>query len=287
VVIGVTLTAIGLIAAVVLRAWAPSKQVECAAHIRIIGSAIHAYNDKQNCLPASCITRGYATWAVQIAPFLNQDSQSEQALVRWDFALPYVAQQAKVREAQVWLYYCPARRRGPQLSSSGDEPRRGKLENLPGALGDYGCAPTSNLAEMSWNSSAADGALIVGEVLEREGDRVVAWKSRVKLADLQRGSSYTVFLGEKHVTPSGFGVAEAGDGSIYNGDNAPSFARIVDKDHRLARNPEDAYRSNFGSWHPGVCQFLMADSSLRVIANDIDPKVLQLLIPRRIPEVKE
>ncbi len=152
--------------------------------------------------------------------------------------------------------------------------------NYAGAVGDYGCSPTSDNALYPLTSADADGALVVGEVLEKTGDKIVRWKSRTTLEMLTRGKQNTILLGEKHVPVDGLGQGRFGDSSIYNGDHAPAFARIVDKDHCVAQGPDDPFNSNFGSWHPGICQFLMADGSLRVVGNDVSPRLLQDLIPR-------
>ena len=196
--------------------------------------------------------------------------------------MPYYEQPAAVRESQVWGYFCPARRRPVQLSISGDVTTGGqfKLAHYAGGLGDYGCAPTSDNAAKPWMSNEADGALIVGEVLQKDGNKIVRWRSQTKLEMMERGLAYTILLGEKHVRPDSFGDAALGDGSIYNGDYPASFARLIDKDYPVAAGPTDKFNSNFGSWHSGVCQFLMADGGLRDFTNDVSPLVVQSLIPR-------
>jgi Protein of unknown function (DUF1559) len=280
----VVLTGAGLVLTFVLRSHSPAQRVECAMHLQRIGTAIHAFHDEYKSLPSSCIAPGYATWAVQIGPLLPQDAGK--SLKGWDLELSYYDQAPAVREGQIWLYYCPARRTPWQLSVSGDVPAggQGKLANYPGALGDYGCAPTSDNNAKPWTAAEADGALIVGEVLEKSGDKIVRFKSRTTLADLQRGQAYTILLGEKHVAVGDFGQRLLGDGSLYNGDYPASFARLIDGNHGLAQGPDDAFNLNFGSWHPGVCQFLMADGRIHVSANNVSPEVLQKMIPRGLPE---
>jgi len=289
------LTAAGLLATVLLHGHDPAQRLECALHLKGIGTAVHAFHDEHKTLPSSCIAAGHATWAVQIAPFLQQDDGK--ALKAWDLGQSYYDQPATVREGQVAVYYCPARRPPGQLSSSGDVPvaplsplpadgGRAKwgAANYAGALGDYGCAPTSDNATKSWTSPEADGALIVGEVLEKAGDKIVRWKSRTTLALLQRGQAYTILLGEKNVPMGDFGQCLLGDGSLYNGDYPSSFARLVDAKHGLAQGPTDAFNLNFGSWHQGVCQFLMADGSVYVAGDSINPELLQKLVPRDFPD---
>jgi hypothetical protein len=278
------LTAIGVVATLVMGSRDPAQRFECANHLQRIGSAVQLFHDEHKTLPSSCIAPGYATWAVQISPYLPKDDGK--AVKSWDLGLTYYDQSAGVREGQVWVYYCPARRPPGQVSVSGDVPVVGMaaLANYAGALGDYACAPTSDNAMKPWTSPEADGALIVGEVLEKVGSKIVRWKSRTTLESLKRGQSYTILLGEKNVPQGDFGQRDLGDGSLFNGDYPASFARIVDAKHGLAQGPTDAFNQNFGSWHPGICQFLMADGRVDVRANSVSPELLQKMIPRTLPE---
>ena len=36
-------------------------------------------------------------------------------------------------------------------------------------------------------------------------------------------------------------------------------------------------RPNFGSYHPGICQFVMGDGSVRPLSTAINPNILALL----------
>ena len=62
----------------------------------------------------------------------------------------------------------------------------------------------------------ANGAIILGEVLEKKGDLILQWRSRTSFVDLQqqRGLSYTFLVGEKHVPAEEWGNADAGDGPL-------------------------------------------------------------------------
>jgi hypothetical protein len=279
VVVVVLLLVAGFIVVVVQGGRGQAQRVECAMHLKHLGDAMQVFNDKRKTLPASCIAPGYATWAVQIAPFLRQE-RGTALVVGWDEALPYYQQTEAVRKSQVWVYYCPARRNPPQYSISGDVPEKDAGRgNVAGALGDYACAPSSTPTKL-WTSTEADGALIVGDVLEKQGERIVKWQARTSLKALKRGTSYTILLGEKHVVEGGFGQGALGDNSIYNGEYPASFARLIDVDHPLATGPSDTYRVNFGSWHSGICQFLMADTSVRPFSISTSSDTLQKMIPR-------
>ena len=258
-----------------------AHRVECSMHLKSLADAMIVFDEKRKTLPASCIAPGYATWAVQIAPFLRQDHGK--GLRGWVEGLPYYQQSDEVRRGQVWVYYCPARRDPPQFSASGDVPEKDPGRgNVSGALGDYGCAPSSTGKKL-WTSPEADGALIVGAVLEKQGDRIVKWEGRTSLKSLKRGTSYTILLGEKHVPEGGFGQGALGDNSLYNGEYAASFARLIGADHPLATGPSDAYRVNFGSWHSGICQYVMADTSVRPFTIGTSLDTIVKLIPRDLP----
>jgi hypothetical protein len=278
VLLGVAVVGLGVVAIVIVRAREPAQRVECANHIQAMGKAFHAYHDRNKALPSSCIAPGYATWAVQILPFLAQ--HASQGSGEWDLAAPYFAQTDAARTTIAVTYLCPARVRKSLVA--GEQPPQGAQTAtlVYGAVGDYACAPTSDTARYPWDGPLADGALIVGEVREKKDAPIQWWRSRVRLEDLARGQSHTILVGEKHVPEDGLGQTAFGDGSIFNGERTASFARLVDADHPLAAGPSAAFQTNFGSWHPDVCQFLMADASLRVFTNTVDPTLLQRLIRR-------
>jgi prepilin-type processing-associated H-X9-DG protein len=87
-------------------------------------------------------------------------------------------------------------------------------------------------------------------------------------------------IGEKHVPPDGLGRADAGDGSLYDGQNPASCARVAGPGHGLAASVTEPFNNNFGSPHRGFCQFLYADGSVRPITVGINEAVLGQLARR-------
>jgi len=270
-----------------------AKQAECANHLKILGEAIYYFEgtpenlrevglspraggpDAKQFLPAARIAEGYATWAVQIAPYLS----ASDPLAAWDVRKSYFDQPDDARQKIVPEFYCPARVRQSLLSESGDG-RPGQADNLPGAVGDYACVSGDGDPAHLWTTDKANGPLILGEVLERKGDLILRWRSRTSLASLERGLSYTLLLGDKHVPVGEYGQAAVGDGSLYNGQNPASFSRIGGPGYGLSPSPEALFNTNFGSWHPGCCQFLRADLSVHAVANSINENVLGDLMIR-------
>ena len=47
-----------------------------------------------------------------------------------------------------------------------------------------------------------------------------------------------------------------------------------------ATGTADEYNDEFGSWHPGICQFVWGDSHVSALKNEIDKVVLGYLCNR-------
>jgi hypothetical protein len=89
--------------------------------------------------------------------------------------------------------------------------------------------------------------------------------------------------GEKHVPLGEFGVGWW-DCSTYNGDYYACSTRSAGPNYPLARQMTDTGWM-FGSYHPGICQFCMADGSVRPLPVTIDLRVLGLLAQRNDGEI--
>jgi hypothetical protein len=276
VVVVILLIVIGVVLAAIPRARESANRTHCAENLRQLGTGVRLFHDAKHFLPASRIADGYATWAVQIAPYLKLGKNDQ--LAGWELRKPYEAQPEEVRTAQVLLFYCPSRRLPPQLSASGDAGAAGRI--APGALGDYAGASGNGSPQHPWTSAQANGAIIVGEVLERSDDLILNWRGRIDLKSLRRGLSQTIVVGEKHVPLGHFGEVQFGDGPLYDGAPPASAARVGGPGFGLAPAPDAPFHDNFGSYHPGSCQFLLADGGVRALANTISEDVLGKLTSR-------
>jgi hypothetical protein len=70
------------------------------------------------------------------------------------------------------------------------------------------------------------------------------------------------------------------DSSMFNGDFAEAWGRVGGPNNALASSPADEYRKNFGSWHEGICQVVLADASVHGLSVELNPHVLQRLCVR-------
>ena len=71
------------------------------------------------------------------------------------------------------------------------------------------------------------------------------------------------------------------DGLIYSGSENLTYHRRGNAASPLANSPLAAISSQFGSYHPGVCQFVFADGRVRPLNNNINPSTLECLAKLR------
>lgn len=94
----------------------------------------------------------------------------------------------------------------------------------------------------------------------------------LKVVQVTDGMSNSFLIGEKHVPVGSFGKG-GWDSSLYNGTGFSSSGRAAGPSFDLAVSVHDpAWK--FGSYHPGVCQFLFADGTVRTLSAGLDPVVL-------------
>jgi prepilin-type N-terminal cleavage/methylation domain-containing protein/prepilin-type processing-associated H-X9-DG protein len=311
VVIAIIAILIGLLLPAIQKVREAASRTQCANNLKQIGIAVHNYHDAYGQLPPLRVSNNHASWLVLIMPFMEQENIAR----LWTFSEHYsTATNAPGRLLQVKSYYCPSRR-GPSGSSVSrvEDVRPGDSDPPPdftgpftdsrffgsnnpsGALGDYAgsvgsCTaypPTST--SVIWSGTSANGALIQG-VLNANG----SFTSLTSLAKITDGTSNTFLAGEKHVPAGMYGRAKVGDGSIYNGVWTIYSGRLAGPEDPLAQSPYDVSPSlhgdaffgrKFGSSHPGLCQFVFCDGSVKAISTGIDAENLRRLAVRNDGEV--
>jgi prepilin-type N-terminal cleavage/methylation domain-containing protein len=282
----VVLAIIGVLIALLLPAIQKVREtanrIQCANNLKQIGLAIHGYHETFRQLPCSRIhqaaTGGWATWCVQIFPFVEQQSLFQ----KWDLARDYFSQVPEAQRTALKLYFCPTRR-GPEALSVQNAEDTSGTTFYPGALTDYACSSGDRSSYGGYlDDKKANGAIIVGDATIVRGV-VTSWRSRTSLSSLSDGTSNTILVGEKHVRLSKFGQA-AGDFAAYNGgrDVPRNVARCGGPGFPIAKEPRSDVEPErtFGSYHPGICQFVMGDGSVRPIAVTLSPEILRLLVVR-------
>ncbi len=269
VVIGIIGVLIGLTLPAIQKVREASYQTQCQNNLKQIGLALHMYNNVNNRLPPSRLSDLHATWAVLILPYLEQGNLYQQ----WVIPNTYYDQSDAARLTPVPLYFCPVRRSSkstPAASISGDSnDDPGPGPHVPGALGDYAACTGTDNCDGADCTGAFNGAFRVE--FNQFGKQIGA----VKFDEISDGLSNTFFVGEKHVTQGAWGTGPL-DCSLYNGDYWICSTRSASPGYPLAQSKTDT-NPRFGSYHAGLCHFLMGDGSVRPLVNGTDPKILALL----------
>jgi prepilin-type N-terminal cleavage/methylation domain-containing protein len=252
VVIAIISVLIALLLPAVQKVREAADRMQCANNLKQIGLAIHNYHETFDQLPCSRIHQaaggGWATWCVQILPFLEQQNLFQ----KWDVSRDYYDQLPEAQRTPVRVYYCPSRQRPRDLSFKNSKDCRGGTF-YPGALTDYACSSGDRHSYGGYlDDKMANGAIIVGNATLVRGI-VTNWRSRTSLSSLTDGTSNTILIGEKHVRPNMLGRA-AGDFAAYNGgpDVPRNAARCGGPGFPIARNPLSDLDPErvFGSYHP-------------------------------------
>jgi len=189
------------------------------------------------------------------------------------------------------------------MGTGGQQPRFHK----PGSVGDYAGnggtfgAPNSNGdIQAHWWTIRANGTLVQGIT---GSPSTAPAKSQVSFGSITDGTSNTFLIGEKHVPQVGLYHVNYGDSSLFNGYWIPYRCRLAGFEDPIALGPNDVSLSSatgiftdsiqarrFGSWHPGVCGFVLCDGSVHHISNSLDGTTLERLAKRsdglvvRLPE---
>jgi len=100
----------------------------------------------------------------------------------------------------------------------------------------------------------------------------------IRFGDFSDGMTNTLLIGEKHVPPATSGKYP-NDCGIFDGHHPACSQRAAGPDFPLAVNDFDL-NWRFGSPHPGICQFLFCDGTVRPISTSIDPYILGLYSQR-------
>ena len=284
----VVIAIIGILIALLLPAVQAAREAarrtQCTSHLKQLGLAIHNFHDSNEHMVPTRLPCHWGTWGTQFWPFIEQTA----ATSHWHPEASYQFQPLQNVQTQVSVYYCPSRRAPPQLSEDGDG--RGSVPHRPGATSDYaGCVGDDS---STWDGPEATGTFVSADNPFNVANsawgcngsdpdwRFIGYEGRLTFGEMSDGQSNTFFMGEKHVPPTLLKRSSGGDSSVYNGDNLERNNRFAGPAHPLARSAKDRLNTNFGSYHPGVCHFVLGDGSVQAIGNAVDTIVLGRLASR-------
>jgi prepilin-type N-terminal cleavage/methylation domain-containing protein/prepilin-type processing-associated H-X9-DG protein len=292
VVIAIIAVLIGLLLPAVQKIREAANRMSCTNNLKQLGLACHTFHDSHGFLPPARTGDWGATWAMFLLPYIEQQNAYDAKLKHRNgtsgldvVTNTYFDATPASQQIQVKTYYCPSRQ-NPRLSvdvpgntggsSNGDRASSSsvayRLVHQPGACSDYAACGGET-------GTANTGGIVQGT---RDTSKRT-WAGIIKLASITDGTSNTVFFGEKHVRPENLGKKYPdGDNSVYNSDDSGAYTRGAGRTRPLALSPQDAGLpgQRFGSYHPGVVNFVFGDGSVRAVRVSIDGANLERLARR-------
>jgi prepilin-type N-terminal cleavage/methylation domain-containing protein/prepilin-type processing-associated H-X9-DG protein len=238
VVLAIVAMMVGLLLPAVMQARESARRTECQSHLRQLGVALQNYHSAHRWFPAG--TENEWSWHGRLLPFIEETN------LRWqfDFAFePFEAPNYLATNTVVPLFLCPSDDRSNLLHEPAD---------LPG----FQFAHTNYLGSLE----TADG-----------GERGMFGEyHRVRLAEVQDGTSQTLFVGER-------GVVVAG-GQTYGWWVWGPETLISPSRGFRAGNPDASESAkHWWSHHAEGASFLFVDGSVHFLAYSIDPAVFASL----------
>lgn len=296
---------IGLLLPAAQSAREASRRSDCISRLRQIGLASINHHDAVGAFPPARLRSrvwdwedgacdsSQPSWLVRILPYIEQKNAAK----RWNLYGRFEDHLPEVRESSPAIFSCPGRRATSDAvipshsvemtvtyacGCMGSE----TVDLVSGAVGDYAgnhgdyTGGSYGLLTDYWRGGNGTGIIISSRPKCRAGEPA-GWIDKVRYKDVVDGGSNTFLAGEMHI-PQGRIAQVPENGPMYNGKDLTAFARIGGPSIPLARGPDDDWLPNmgFGSWHPGVCPFVLADGSVRTVDNQIDTVALQSLCHR-------
>jgi len=297
---------IGIVVALLLPAIQAAREAarraQCSNNLRQIGLALHGYHDIWQSFPPAYLTQpmtslelgtGWA-WGTLVLPYLDQRPLYN--AVNFDLSFGEAAappgyrglfENGTVRRVSVSTFLCPS-------DGSGDGPI-----DLGVGSGSVAISPGHYIASAGWMDSSKTPF---------QGTGVLYPNSRVTIADVSDGTSATLMIGERSrnvadaAWPGTFGsLAEpaplctkagwpirscVGMMFLLMGRTGPS-SDVVSGSIPGGNTPNypGAGADGFWSQHPGGCNFLFCDGSVRFVKSTISSDTFASLATRSGGEV--
>jgi prepilin-type N-terminal cleavage/methylation domain-containing protein/prepilin-type processing-associated H-X9-DG protein len=275
VVIAIIAILIGLLLPAVQKVREAAARMQCGNNLKQLGLAMHNYHDTRGAFPylRSGGGQNRHTWAFLLLPYIEQDNLYKffttpiTGVNMTDGVNNYTSTNPDIvaaRTSQVKIFLCPSRHGSPSLSPiTTGSTVLGMSSDYAACTGDTSTAPTTGAFQLV------------------NTDHM---KSLIRIGDITDGTSNTFLIGEKHIQKGKLNDPIV-DGFILSGSEQQTYHRRAGVSWPLAISPDVVVSSQFGSWHPGVCQFVFADGHVQAVKNSTPGPVLALLANRNDGQV--
>lgn len=295
VVIAIIGVLIALLLPAVQQAREAARRMQCSNNLKQIGLAVHNFHDTNRGLPPMDLGKGYVGWSWHLLPFMEQTNLYDQVDMNYPLTNTSSPNNKAVLEntsSMVEGFLCPSRRSGVHMTTG----------QLKGPTGDYATPGVIDGGSIYVNNTGDSRYAAVfsrANVVYDDGTTgttssptyaapIKTWKSKTGFRDITDGTSNTIMVGEKHVIQSKMdqGACSGMDGShfFFSPEACGEWYAMRRPHEGLGRGPNDdtiANPKHFGSWHPGVCQFVLGDGSVRNIPVTVDLTLLYNLMHKQ------
>jgi prepilin-type N-terminal cleavage/methylation domain-containing protein/prepilin-type processing-associated H-X9-DG protein len=302
VVIAIIGVLVSLLLPAVQAAREAARRMQCSNNLKQMGIAFHNYHDAHKVFPPSYVIQpggggvhgvpdpytldagpGWA-WGTLLLPFLEQQTLHD----RLNFSLPcWDSSQYPFVENRLEVYLCP--------SASGTESLMEVKDANGSVLATFGrsCYVANVGRDEPWEYTVDDYRGIADGPLFRNG--------RVRMADITDGLSNTVFIGEHHprlsdktwvgvvpgaiVCPSplfAWGRCERAAVLVHahSGPSAAEYPQVIHPP-----NSPLAHACQMFADHPGGCNVLLGDGSVRFVTETINQLTWAALATRAMGDI--
>ena len=307
----VVIAIIGMLVALLMpavqQARESARRTQCRNNLKQLGLAMHMFHDTNKAFPPARIIEnlprsvgdrpGFSqsldepSWPIRILPYLEQGNLYS----LWQLDEVYGKHSIEALQSVVATFLCPNRH------SQSDAVTKGKWTTIltacgcpggrqfvPGGVvidyvanhGDLSPGAAGSASDFYWGGNGT-GVLISSRPERKGRDITPLWIDRVSMSDITDGTSNTFLLGEPHIARGQKNIAPY-NGPAYMGRHLTHHSRLAGPGIPLAHSEDDqrADEFAFGSAHPGVVMFALADGSVRAVNTHISTRTLGYLANR-------
>jgi prepilin-type N-terminal cleavage/methylation domain-containing protein len=297
VVIAIIAILIALLIPAVQKVREASNRTQCQNNLKQMGLACHNIMDLTGAFPANgwgwdwvgVPSKGYNNdqpggWCYNLLTFIEQDALRK--LGHGQVGQTFIDDMTELVTTPVATYNCPTRRTGgPWIYSWGgsynyfsadDHNVKQSLSAPNGSLlarADYAAnVGSENQDESFGNIGGGDGVDILHPPAPpTDATGVIFEASKVRVADITRGTSHTFMIGERYLDPDNYysGKDAADNEGMYSGEDNDNSRNTFSPPLQDTPGLQDGER--FGSAHPAGLNMLLCDGSVQFITYSVDP----------------